>query len=95
MVEQIKRCRYSFDEPVWSRISKEAKNFVASCLELDPSKRLTLKEATRHPWFSPKWRLSATPSVSIPNHEKNRVYDAMNEAAFKGRAINVSAKTIL
>jgi calcium-dependent protein kinase len=42
---------YSFNQKIWSKISKEAKNLVEKLLELNPSKRLSAKEALNHKWF--------------------------------------------
>jgi len=50
-VEQIKRGRYSFDHPVWEKISKSAKDFIRLLLQLDPNTRPTLQHAMKHPWL--------------------------------------------
>ena len=36
---------------IWSSVSEAAKQLIAQCLELDPSKRITCEEALKHPWF--------------------------------------------
>jgi len=38
----------------WSTMSNEAKSFIRSLLEADPSKRLTAKEALEHTWLATK-----------------------------------------
>jgi calcium-dependent protein kinase len=43
---------YSMSSPAWKKVSEEAKSFIASLLEVDPSKRLTAAEALEHPWIS-------------------------------------------
>lgn len=35
----------------WERISEEAKDLVSKLLEGEPSERITLEDALRHPWF--------------------------------------------
>lgn len=94
MVEQIIRSRYSFEDPVWAKVSKDAKDFISSCLELNPCDRMTLEQAMKHRWFAPKLSqklsLNASPIVSISEIER-RLYDrAVSTANFKWRAINVS-----
>ena len=89
MVDQIKRSRYTFDDPAWNSVSKDAKDFIANCLELDPEKRFTVTEAIRHRWLSPKWTLSTSKSLAISAEEKMRIQKIMETALFKGRAINV------
>ena len=37
--------------PIWSKISKEAKDFISKLLEKDLKKRIEMKEALEHPWF--------------------------------------------
>lgn len=36
----------------WRKRSKAMQNLITRCLEMDPSKRITAKEALEHPWFS-------------------------------------------
>lgn len=38
----------------WQKVSKRAKDFVKRLLVLDESKRMTVKEALAHPWFTNK-----------------------------------------
>jgi serine/threonine protein kinase len=90
MMDQIKRSRYTFDDPAWNNVSKDAKDFIANCLELDPEKRFTVTEAIKHRWFSSKWTLSTSKNLVICDHEKLRIRNIMEAALFKGRAINVS-----
>jgi serine/threonine protein kinase len=88
--DSILRCRYNFDDPIWDTISSDAKDFISKCLELDPSKRLTITQALRHRWFSRWLSLTATPDLSIPEEDQGRLRYVVNAAAFKGKAMNVS-----
>ncbi len=36
---------------LWNIISREAKNLVCNLLDVDPNKRLSAKQALKHPWF--------------------------------------------
>jgi calcium/calmodulin-dependent protein kinase I len=40
-----------FQEKYWGAISPEAKQFIKALLTVDPSKRLTAKDAKNHPWL--------------------------------------------
>ena len=39
MYERIIDAQFHFDAPVWDFVTKEAKGFIASCLQSDPAKR--------------------------------------------------------
>jgi serine/threonine protein kinase len=43
--------QYKFESPFWDHVSAEAKDFVASLMNPNPSKRLSCKQALRHPWI--------------------------------------------
>eukprot|EP01065_Artemidia_motanka_P020358 TRINITY_DN2435_c0_g2_i1.p1 TRINITY_DN2435_c0_g2~~TRINITY_DN2435_c0_g2_i1.p1 ORF type:complete len:355 (+),score=124.28 TRINITY_DN2435_c0_g2_i1:85-1149(+) len=43
---------FSFPSPVWDSLSKEAVSFVAGCLTVNPTRRLTPDEALQHPWLA-------------------------------------------
>jgi calcium-dependent protein kinase len=52
MVDRIMRCDYMrMTAGRWTNISKDAKDFVASLLQMDPKKRLSAKKALEHPWI--------------------------------------------
>ncbi|KAH8848694.1 Peripheral plasma membrane protein CASK [Schistosoma japonicum] len=57
---QIVSGRYHRQPQVWNMISPEARDLVSRLLEVDPTQRLTIKEALRHPWISQKARASKT-----------------------------------
>ena len=41
---------WSFDQPCWKKISDEAKSLVKALMEPDIAKRLSVKDAIKHPW---------------------------------------------
>ena len=43
---------YSFSNPVWSTVSRDAKNFVRNCLTLDPTQRPDSFDLLAHPWLA-------------------------------------------
>lgn len=48
---KIKKGIYSFHDEYWLDISKEAKDLISRMLTVDPSKRITAKEALEHPYL--------------------------------------------
>lgn len=46
--------RVNFNRSCWAGISDEAKDFVGSLLNRDPTLRPTAKEALQHPWLKGK-----------------------------------------
>ncbi|CAG8573066.1 7312_t:CDS:2 [Paraglomus occultum] len=48
--EKVAKGQYSFLSPWWDGISDSAKDLVSHLLEVDPSKRYTIKEFFEHPW---------------------------------------------
>lgn len=47
----IRSGKFTFDERRWANISPEARDFVSSCLQVDPTRRLSADEALAHPWL--------------------------------------------
>ena len=48
---KIKKGNYLKNEERWINSSKEVKDLIQKLLVLEPEKRLTAKEALKHPWF--------------------------------------------
>jgi len=51
--QQISSAQYSFNAPIWKRISSEAKELIRNLLVIDPTARLTAQQALQSPWFLP------------------------------------------
>jgi calcium/calmodulin-dependent protein kinase I len=51
LFEKIKSGHYDADDPVWDKVSEDAKDLVARLLTVDAHRRLTAEEALRHPWL--------------------------------------------
>merc|ERR1712167_110288 len=43
--------KFEFDVPQWTQVSTEAKDLVQQLMTVDPMRRLTVKQATEHPWL--------------------------------------------
>ena len=93
MMEQITRCRYNFDDPVWENISSDAKDFISSLLQLDPNKRPTMAHAMKHRWLIRRIAAMWTaPEVGYVTPEEQKKMDEEIEVSkFKLQAINVSS----
>ena len=52
LIEECKNGRVVFHERYWKDVSKDAKDFIHSLLQPDPSKRATSEESLKHVWLS-------------------------------------------
>jgi calcium/calmodulin-dependent protein kinase I len=52
LYKQIKKGQYTFPDPYWSEISKEAKDLVTKLLTVDPKKRITPAGVLQHEWVA-------------------------------------------
>jgi len=64
IAREIRNCNYTFDYPEFTEVSEEAKNFIRTCLQVNPEARESMAGLLTHPWLK---RLSckhdSTPSV--------------------------------
>jgi serine/threonine protein kinase len=80
LFENIKAANYSFDDPAWKVVSKEAKDLVSKLLVVDPSRRLSARDALSHPWCSNSCPKSSLENVA-PNVKKNLLAERLKSAA--------------
>ncbi|KAA8644110.1 hypothetical protein EYZ11_008423 [Aspergillus tanneri] len=52
LIEECSAGRIIFHERYWRDVSKDAKDFILTMLQPDPSKRVTSEEALKHPWLT-------------------------------------------
>jgi len=71
LFEQIMKADYDFPEDYWCDVSSEAKDFIRKLLVVDPKKRMSGKEALKHPWL-----MGHAPSSALPSkmHDKLKNY---------------------
>jgi len=63
LIEETVRARVIFHDRYWKDISKEAKDFIKSLLQADPTYRPTAKEALKHVWLT---GMTATTTDLLP-----------------------------
>src|SRR3990167_5897991 len=69
---QIKGAKYNFAGKEWDNTSDEAKDFIEKLLVINPEKRMTAKEALRHPFLSGRSRtLDAVKAAALLQREQN------------------------
>ncbi len=49
--DSVQRGQYTFPSEDWSGVSVGAIDFICRLLQMDPRKRMALKEALNHPWL--------------------------------------------
>ena len=52
MAKKIVAGKYSMEGKKWKTISKEAKDFIKKCLQMEPKLRYTADQALKSPWLS-------------------------------------------
>jgi len=70
LFEQIMTADYEFADEYWSAVSSEAKDFISGLLVVDPSNRMTAKQALAHPWLR---GLAVTDSAAVQPQLKEKM----------------------
>jgi len=72
---------YNFNDPVWEKISPEAKDFLTKLLKVRPGDRISAKAALEHPWiisgddlrsFNHQWKITSRSRRETSRREKRR-----------------------
>lgn len=50
--EKVMIGTWGFENEVWHKITKQAKDLISKLIVVDPEKRITAAEALKHPWFT-------------------------------------------
>lgn len=51
ILNQNRKCDFNWTDPIYNRLSPEAKDLMMRLLHLNPEKRITCKEALNHGFF--------------------------------------------
>ncbi|XP_061523025.1 serine/threonine-protein kinase H1-like [Phycodurus eques] len=88
LFRSIVRRKYSFRGNPWPFVSDPAKDFICALLELDPDRRLSAEQASRHSWI-----LSASSARNLQRSiSRNlRQRESRNSSRCKGRTTNSAA----
>ncbi|XP_059645481.1 CDPK-related kinase 5-like [Cornus florida] len=79
-----------FDEPPWTSLSSEAKDFVKRLLNKDPRKRMTAAQALSHPWIKNNDDIKAPVDILI--FKLMKVY--MRSSSLRKAALRALSKTL-
>lgn len=90
MTRKVMKGEYSFSSPNWDKISDNAKDLVSRLLEINPEKRLNIKECLAHPWIwgddeaTPTGKENSTQTVKTDSSSNSPGRnDTKNSEAFK------------
>eukprot|EP00884_Botryococcus_braunii_P005302 jgi/Botrbrau1/14773/Bobra.0284s0007.1 len=78
LFDHIRTGAYDVSDPMWEKISDEAKDLVGRMLCVDPVQRLTAEEALEHPWIRQHcsddimWCSPQTPSPQDPSRNPQK-----------------------
>jgi len=82
----VRNDRLSFTNPVWSRVSSEAKDFVKQMLIKDPAQRITMADALQNEWTSlQQLQRSARANNSALEHWNGQMYNNFKRFSAKNR----------
>ena len=86
IVKMIMQCKFSFRGEQWSKVSKEAKDFIASLLQMDPLDRPSAEEALKSKWMKKQFPPGAQNTKLQPSDRldaKQRLYAYGKETKLK------------
>lgn len=76
-MKAIMSCDYAFEpEEYWEDVSKDAKDFISKCLQMDAGKRMTAEECLNHPFLDPARFLMTCSRTTTP--EKYGIKEKMD-----------------
>ena len=90
--EEVLKINVPFPRRYWSTISKEARDFVSSLLQIDPDKRPTAVQIQKHPWFarqSPSLTMEISPSL-VENLQTFQGFNRLKKAALTAVAYHLN-----
>ena len=90
--EEVLKLVVPFPRRYWSTLSKEAKDFVSSLLQIDPDKRPSASQMQKHPWFareSPPLTVEISPSL-VENLQTFQGFNRLKKAAMTAVAYHLN-----
>lgn len=52
MKKRIRMGQYTFPNPEWQNVSKDAKELISGMLNIEPTKRLTIQQVMTNNWIA-------------------------------------------
>ncbi|CAG9321820.1 unnamed protein product [Blepharisma stoltei] len=95
ILRKVTAGRFSFPSPEWDNISFEAKDLISKMLTIDPSRRISAKDALRHTWLSKAPRVPINSSLArtiFSNLQSFRAGRSLQKATFSFIASQLSTK---
>ncbi len=88
-VQRSLKGHFEFYSPEWDTISQEAKDLIKKMIVVEPSRRITAKQALEHPWFAKEHQTAHTDiSSTVSTNMKVKVFNAK-------RALKVKYYTLI
>ena len=84
LFEQIKSCKYEFEEDDWKGVSAEAKDFIKGILVADPKDRLSCQQMMDHPWMKLELKSS---NAKLSNLQKLSKYVSVRKDKSKKNVV--------
>ena len=63
LIRKILNAKFEFYKEEWGHVSEELKDFISQLINLQPTRRLTAKEALKHPWITGEGQDYSLPPV--------------------------------
>lgn len=92
LIDQIVRCKYNFNSPVWSNVSEDAKDFISKLIVVDPKERYDAVQALGHKWIVNRERLpDEKPSEEVLSKIDGSLLNYRHTSKLKKLALTVIA----
>ncbi|CAG9334218.1 unnamed protein product [Blepharisma stoltei] len=95
ILRKVSTGRFSFPSPEWDSISFEAKDLISKMLTIEPGRRVSARDALRHPWMSNAPRVPINPALArtiFSNLQNFRAGRSLQKATFSFIASQLSTK---
>ena len=93
IIDSVLKGSYSFSNPVWNDISKEAKDLISKLLERQADMRLTSEEAYNHPWIQ-RQKNKEFGEIHVDKQVFSNMENYMNSVQLKRTTLSYMASRI-
>ncbi|XP_022622259.1 serine/threonine-protein kinase Chk2 isoform X1 [Seriola dumerili] len=85
ITDQIIRGEFTMVQSKWKHVSDQAKDVVRKLLVVDPSKRMTIEEALRHPWLQDRMMMETAHKLMYPPGHPSAAMEAESASGSSSR----------